>query len=101
MASVLIARIQRNLSDTRATLWMSVSRLLQRGESAERLEVLGAAIVENSKLFDVETERHVATPWQRRCGRGRWLQWLCPCIPIWRWVRGQISLHWGVEGNGG
>jgi hypothetical protein len=91
MASELIERIQRNLISTHATLWGSLNKLMQRGETAERLELVAIVLAESSKAFDVDTERHVATPWQRCCGRGRWVQWVFPCIPIWQWLRNQFS----------
>ena len=83
----LVERIQHNLERIRTTLWHSIGQMLERGETAERIELVAVAVAASSKTFDVETERHVATPWQRCCGRGRWVQWVFPCIPLWKWCR--------------
>ncbi len=40
------------------------------------------------RVLAVATEKRTASPWQRCCGRGRWVHWLVPCIPLWHWWRG-------------
>ena len=87
----LVERIQSNLRTVRATLWHSIGQLLQRGETAERIEMVAIEVAKSSKAFDVATEKRTASPWQRCCGRGRWIHWLVPCIPLWQWCWRQGS----------
>jgi hypothetical protein len=82
----MVQKIHLNLSVVRVTLAAGINRLLSRGESIERIEAVAAAVSESGKAFHVEVERQVSTPWQRCCGKGRWMQWACPCVPLCRWL---------------
>jgi|WetSurMetagenome_2_1015567.scaffolds.fasta_scaffold00074_17 hypothetical protein len=81
----VIHKIQLNLAMVRVSLVSGIARLLERGETAERIEAVAKAVSESGKAFERETEKQVSTPWQRCCGKGRWLHWVCPCIPLWHW----------------
>jgi len=81
-----VQRIHLNLSVTRVSLAAIVARILARGETIEHIEAVSDMVCETGKAFEQEAERHTRTPLQRCCGRGRWLQWVCPCIPICRWL---------------
>ena len=81
----LVQQIQFNLSVVRVSLLGAISRLLERGETAERIEAVAKAVAESGKAFELETERRFSSPWERSCGRGRWKHWVCPCIPLWHW----------------
>jgi len=85
----LVERIQINLERVRTTLWHSIGILLERGETAERLELAALEVAASSKTFDVETEKQYVSPWRRCCGRGRWRQWVFPCGALWHWARGK------------
>ena len=82
----LMQRIQLNLAMVRVSLAAGIAKLLERGETAERIEAVAKAVAESGKAFELETERRVSTPWQRCCGKGRWIHWACPCIPLWQWM---------------
>lgn len=82
----LVQRIHLNLAITRVALSGAIARLLSRGETIEHIEAVSEAVCESGKAFERETERQVSTPWQRTCGKGRWIQWVCPCIPLCRWT---------------
>lgn len=81
----LVQQIQVNLAIVRVSLLGAITRLLERGESAERIEAVAKAVAESGKAFELETERHYSSPWQRSCGKGRWKHWVCPCVPLWHW----------------
>lgn len=81
----VIHKIQLNLAMVRVSLVSGIARLLERGETAERIEAVAKAVSESGKAFELETEKRVSTPWQRCCGKGRWMQWVFPCIPLWHW----------------
>ncbi len=83
----VVARIQLNLAMVRVSISSGISKLLQRGETAERIEQMADAVAASGKAFELETERRVSTPWQRCCGRGRWIDWVFPCVPLWRWLQ--------------
>jgi hypothetical protein len=82
----LVQRIHLNLSIVRVSLSGAIAKLLARGETIEHIEAVSAAVCESGKAFERETEKQVSTPWQRCCGRGRWVQWVCPCIPLCGWL---------------
>ena len=81
----LVQKIQLNLAMVRLSLVNGIARILERGETAERIEAMAKVVAESGKAFEIETEKRVSTPWQRCCGKGRWIQWVCPCIPLWHW----------------
>jgi len=81
----LVQKIQLNLAMVRVSLIRGISLLLERGETAERIEAVANAVSASGKEFEIQTERQFSTPWQKCCGRGRWIQWVFPCVPLWHW----------------
>jgi hypothetical protein len=89
----LVQRIHLNLALTRVALAGAIARLLSRGESIEHIEAVAEAVCESGKAFERETERQLSTQWQRTCGKGRWIQWVCPCVLLCRWTGIPQRLH--------
>jgi hypothetical protein len=96
----LVQRIHLNLSVVRVSLSAAIAKLLARGETIEHIEAVSSAVCESGKAFERETEKQVSTPWQRCCGRGRWIRWVCPCVPLYGWLR-QRTTRWYEEAREG
>ena len=83
----MISRIQRNLEDIRASLFKSITALMNRGETTEVLLEKAIVIRESSQLFEEMAEKmEPKSCWQRHCSKGKWMNWVFPCLPLCRWI---------------
>jgi len=88
--SALVERIQRNLELVRVTLWSSIGRILERGETAERIEQVSIAVAASSQMFNDETIRQIASARAARSLRlRRQLAALLfvVSIALWAWMQ--------------
>ena len=83
----MLGLVETKLVEVKMALRASIAKLLARGETTEALLEKAEATSESSQLFADEVERRAPkTLWQRHCAKGRWVNWMFPCVPLGKWL---------------